>query len=76
MNRMLAVAVCMAALSATGSAAFAQRGGADRSQRLDSEEFRNDIDQQRLQQPTPPPSGQPAITSDSNNKSVHPKKKK
>lgn len=76
MKRMLAAVLCMAALLVAGSTAFAQRDGADRSQRLDSEEFRNDIDQQRLKQPTTPPPGQPAITSDSNNKPVHPKKKK
>ena len=75
MKRMLAGALGMAALLVAGSTALAQRDGADRSQRLDSEEFRNDIDQQRLKQPTSPPPGQPAITSDSN-KPVHIKKKK
>jgi len=76
MKRMLATVICMAALLGAGSPAFAQRDGADRSQRLDSEEFRNDIDQRRLKQPTAPPAGQPAITSDSNNKPLHTKKKK
>jgi hypothetical protein len=79
MKRMLAAVLCIAALLGAGSAAFAQRDGADRSQRLDSEEFRNDIDQRRLQQsaqPTTPLSAQPAATSDSNNKHVHTKKKK
>jgi hypothetical protein len=74
---MLAAGLCMAALLVAGSAALAQRDGADRSQRLDSEEFRNDMSQ-RLNQPTAPLSGQPATTttSDSNNKPVHTKKKK
>jgi hypothetical protein len=76
MKRMLAAVLCMAALSVSGSAAFAQRDGADRSQRLDSQEFRNDIDQQRLQQPATPPPSQPIVASDGNNKPVRTKKKK
>ena len=78
MKRVLVALMCMPALLA-GSAAHAQRDGADRSQRLDSEEFRNDIDQRRLLQPvqpTTPLPAQPATTSDSNNKPVHTKKKK
>jgi len=76
MKRMRAAGLCMAALLFAGSSAFAQRDGTDRSQRLDSEEFRNDIDQQRLHQPTPSPSEQPAITPESNTKHVQARKKK
>ena len=77
MTRKLTVGVFVAALLGAGSASFAQRDGADRSQRLDSEEFRNDIAQQRLTQPAPPPSQQPAATSDGDgNKPIHTKKKK
>ena len=76
MKRMLVAGVCIAALLIAASAAVAQRDGADRSQRLDSEEFRNDIDR-RLKEPTPSFSGQPATNApDDTNKPVHTKKKK
>jgi hypothetical protein len=76
MKRMLAAGLGMATLLVAGSTALAQRDGSDRSQRLDSEEFRNDIDQQRLKQPMAPLPEQPATPPDSNNKSAHTKKKK
>lgn len=50
-----------------GTTAFAQRDGADRTQRLNSEEFRNDIGQGRLKVPSHPlviaPPQQPVATS-------------
>ncbi len=65
-NGMFAVLFVVASL--VGEApAFAQRDGADRTQRLDSQEFRNDIGQERLKVPSHPlvivPPQQPVATS-------------
>jgi hypothetical protein len=66
----------MAASLAMSSPAFAQRDGADRTQRLDSEEFRNDMSLERLKRPSTPLFGQPAPTPNPEDKPAPAKKKK
>jgi hypothetical protein len=52
----IAVTLGMIALLGSVSGALAQRDGADRGGgRLDSQELRNDMDQDRLKKPTTPP---------------------
>lgn len=76
MRKMLVAGLLMAVSLALGSTAFAQRDGADRSQRLDSEEFRNDVGMDRLKRPTTPLFGQPAPTPNPEDKPAPAKKKK
>lgn len=66
----------MAASLAISAPAFAQRDGADRTQRLDSEEFRNDLSMERLKRPTTPLFGQPAPAPNPEDKPAPAKKKK
>jgi hypothetical protein len=67
MKSVMIAGLLVAASLVGGTTAFAQRDGADRTQRLDSEEFRNDIGQERLKVPSHPliiaPPQQPAATS-------------
>jgi hypothetical protein len=62
MRQSFAVLLGALALLGSVSGALAQRDGADRGGgRLDSQEFRNDMAQDRLKQPAPPPSAQPVL---------------
>lgn len=78
MRPMIAVMIGMMVLFGAGSGGFAQgRGDAgDRSQRGDSEEFRDTIRQERLKKPTYPQSGQTAPQSNAEEKTDQNKKKK
>jgi hypothetical protein len=48
----IAGAIAAAALLLAASSAVAQRDASDRGQRLDSDAFRNDMEQNRLKKPT------------------------
>lgn len=74
--RSIVAGFLMAASLAMSSPALAQRDGADRTQRLDSEEFRNDLSMERLKRPSTPLFGQPAPTPIPEEKPVPAKKKK
>lgn len=78
MRLMIAVTIGAMVLLGAGSGGFAQgRGDAgDRSQRGDSEEFRDTIRQQRLKKPTYPLWGQTAPASNTDEKTDQNKKKK
>ncbi len=78
MRPMIAVTIGALVLLGTGSGGFAQgRGDAgDRSQRGDSEEFRDTIRQERLKKPTYLQSGQTAPESNIDGKPDRNKKKK
>ncbi len=59
--RLIAVVTIGAALllGVASSAVAQRRDASDRGQRMDSEEFRNDMNQNRLRKPTTPQAWQP-----------------
>ncbi len=63
MRHVFAGAIAVAALLFATPQAVAQRDAADRGQRLESDAFRNDMEQERLKKPVPPPNWQAAPSS-------------
>ena len=71
MRSILPAAIAATLLLGAASGAIAQRDGADRAdrgQRLDSNELRDDMLQNQLKQPTNPQGGQATVNPDTNKK--------